>query len=49
MHPHAHCSIVYNSQDMGATLGSIEGWMEKNVRYTCHIYAYVCMYMLFSH
>ena len=29
LHPHVHCSIIYNSQDMGTTLVSIMGWMDK--------------------
>ena len=34
MHPHVHCSIVYNSQDMEATKVDISRWMDKDVVYT---------------
>ena len=29
MHPYAHCSIIYNSQNMGATEAPINRWMDK--------------------
>ena len=31
MHPHLHCSIVFNSQDMEATELSIDGWTSKEI------------------
>ena len=29
LHPHVHCSIVYNSQDVETTKASLDGWMDK--------------------
>ena len=29
MHPHVHCSIIYNNQDTEATYMSTDGWMDK--------------------
>ena len=29
MHPYVHCSIIYNSQDMEATEGHLNRWMDK--------------------
>ena len=28
MHPNVHCSIIYNSQDMGANQVSIDAWIK---------------------
>ena len=39
MHPYVHSSTIYNSQDMEATLMSIEGGMYKEYV----VYIYVCM------
>ena len=36
MHPNVHCSTIYNSQDMEATLMSIDRWMDKED--VVHIY-----------
>ena len=42
LHPHVHCSIVYNSQDMETTKASLDGWMDKEaVLCVC-----VCMHAL---
>ena len=30
IHPHVHCSIIHNSQDMETTQVSLSGWMEKD-------------------
>ena len=30
LHPHIHCSIIHNSQDMETTEVSIDRWMNKN-------------------
>ena len=35
MHPNAHCSTLYNSQDMEVTQMSINRWVDKDV---VHIY-----------
>ena len=38
-----YCGIIYNSQDIEMTLGSVKWWMDKeDVRY---IYTYVCVYV----
>ena len=31
VHPSVHCSTIYNSQDTGATLTSINRWVDKEV------------------
>ena len=31
LHPHAHCSIIYSSQDMKITSVSIMGWIDKEI------------------
>ena len=36
LYPSAHCSTVYNSQDMEATYMSINRWMDKAI--VVHIY-----------
>ena len=36
MHPNAHCSTIYNSQDMEAALLSTDRWMSKVV--VLHVY-----------
>ena len=36
MHPHVHCSIIYNSQDMEATKLTISGWMDRE--YVVYVY-----------
>ena len=36
MHPHVHCSVIYNSQDMETTKVSIDGWRD------------ICIEILFS-
>ena len=33
MHPYVHCSIIYDSQDMEATLVPIDRWMNKDAAY----------------
>ena len=38
MHPNVHSNIIYNCQDMEATLASINRRMDKEVRY---IYIYI--------
>ena len=30
MHPHVHCSTIYNSQDMGATYMTIDRGVDKD-------------------
>ena len=36
MHPHVHCSFIYNSQDMEATKLTINRWMDKE--YVVYVY-----------
>ena len=31
MHPHVHCSIIYNNQDMETTEVSTDEWMDKKI------------------
>ena len=31
LHPHVHCSMIYNSQAMETTLVSMSGWMDKEI------------------
>ena len=33
MHPNVHCSTIFNSEDMEATLMSIDGWLDKDLVY----------------
>ena len=40
MHPHVHCSIIYNNQDMEATQVSIYRWMDKKMWYIYHMKYY---------
>ena len=45
MQPHVYCSIIYNSQGMGATQMAIHRWMDKK-RYEIYKYVeYKYMYM----
>lgn len=43
MHPFVHCIIIYNSQNMKATLLFISRWMNEEVVCVC-----VCIYILYS-
>ena len=44
LHPHIHCSIIYNSQDMETTKEFIDGWMDKE-----NVYTHTNNGILFSH
>ena len=42
MYPYVHCTFVYNSQDIEATLVSIKEWIDKENMvciYTMEIYS----------
>ena len=42
MYPYVHCTFVYNSQDIEATLVSVKEWMDKENMaciYTTEIYS----------
>ena len=48
MNPNVHCSTIYNSQDMEATLMSIEGGMYKEEVVYIYIYIHTHIYEYYS-